>query len=72
MSKIADFWLEASGQRYSLAEVAPDFVVLRKPAILTTGPAILVIDTEGLKEQHQIQILPCDRTHPEYLPLSRN
>ena len=69
--KIAELWLESSGQRYSLSEVAPEFVVLRKPAVIPSGPAILVIDIEGLKEESTLQVLPADRARPEYLPISR-
>jgi hypothetical protein len=71
MSKIAELWLESRGQRYSLSEVAPEFVVLRKSAVIPTGPAILVIDIDGLKEETAIQVLPGDRARPEYLPISR-
>lgn len=71
MSKIAELWLESCGQRYSLSEVAPEFIVLRKSAVIPTGPAILVIDIDGLKEESAIQILPADRARPEYLPISR-
>lgn len=72
LSKIAELWLESSGQRYSLSEVAPEFVVLRRPAVIPAGPAILVIDIDGLKEESTIQIFPADRDRPEYLPISRN
>lgn len=71
MSKIAELWLESNGQRYSLAQVAPEFVVLRRPAIVPAGPAILVIDIEGLKEESNIHVFAADRARPEYLPISR-
>ena len=71
MSKIADLWLESNGQRYSLAQVAPEFVILRKPAVVPSGPAILVIDIEGLKEESAVHVLSADRVHPEVLTISR-
>ena len=41
MSKIVELWLESHGQRYALSQVAPDFVVLRKSAVIPSGPATL-------------------------------
>ena len=71
MSKIAELWLESCGQHYSLSEVAPEFVVLRKSAVIPAGPAILVIDIDGLKEESAVQVLTADRARPECLPISR-
>jgi len=71
MSKIAELWLESNGQRYSLAQVAPEFVILRRPATVPAGPAILVIDIEGLKEESNVRVLSADRIRPEYISISR-
>ncbi len=71
LSKIAELWLESGGQRYSLAEVAPEFVILRKPATVPSGPAILVIDIEGLKEESAVRVISTDRGRPEYISITR-
>lgn len=71
LSKIAELWLESQGQRYSLAQVAPEFVILRKPVTVPSGPAILVIDIDGLKEEQSVQVLSPDRARPEYIAISR-
>ena len=71
LSKIAEFWLMSNGERYSLSQVAPEFVILRKPASIRQGPAILVIDVEGRQEQRAVQVLSADRGRPEYISISR-
>ena len=71
MSKIAELWLESHGQRYSLAQVAPEFVILRRPVTIPCGPAVLVIDIDGLKEEQRVQVLSPDHARPEYIAISR-
>jgi hypothetical protein len=71
LSKIAEFWLLTNGERHSLSQVAPEFVVLRKPAAIRRGPAILVIDVEGRQEQRTVQVLSTDRSNPTLIPIGR-
>ena len=71
MSKIVELWLESCGQRYSLSEVGPDFVVLRKSAAVPSGPATVVIDIEGQLKQSLVQVLPTDNAHSLHILVSR-
>ena len=71
MSKIVELWLESQGQRYSLSEVGPDFVVLRKLAAVPSGPATVVIDIEGQLKKTVVQVLPADTAHSVHIPIGR-
>lgn len=71
MSKIVELWLESQGQRYSLSEVGPDFVVLRKSATIPSGPATVVIDIEGQIEQCLVQVLPIWGAQSLEIPIGR-
>lgn len=64
MSKIAHFWLLTNGERYPLSQVAPEFVILRRPAAIPSGPAILVIEIEGSQEHRSVDVLPIDKDRP--------
>lgn len=72
LSKIAEFWLLADGDRHALSQVAPDFVILRKPTCLRQGPATLFIEVEGHQEQRSIQLLPTEVGAATYLPIGRD
>jgi hypothetical protein len=71
LSKIAEFWLLSNSERYSLSQAAPEFVILRTPASVRRGPAMLVIDVEGRQEQRSVRVLSADQTRPEYISISR-
>ena len=71
LSKIAEFWLLSNGERFSLSQVAPEFVILRKPATVRIGPAILVVDVEGRQEQRAVQVVSANHSRPEYISISR-
>ncbi len=71
LSKIAEFWLLSNGERHSLSQVAPEFVILRKPAAIRRGPAILVIDVEGRQEHRAVQVLAIDQLDMSYIPIGR-
>ena len=71
MSRIVELWLESQGQRYSLSEVGPDFVVLRKSAAVPSGPATVVIDIEGQIEQRLVQVLPICGAQSREIPIGR-
>ena len=71
LSKIAEFWLLSNGERHSLSQVAPDFVILRKAAAIRRGPAILVIDVEGRQEQRAVQVLAIDHPDSAYISIGK-
>lgn len=56
-STVAEFDLIVGGATYSVAQIAADFLILRKPAALPRGPATLIIRVEGEEDRHEIEIL---------------
>lgn len=57
-STIAKFELLVDGVTYAVAQVAPDFVILRTPSTIPAGPATLIIRTEGEELRRNIEVLP--------------
>ena len=71
-SFVATFELVASGQSWSLSQIAPEFVILRQPATVPPGPAELVTHFDDRPElRQQIEVVgPSDR-NPDQLVIRR-
>jgi len=55
-SAVADFELVASGHSYSVAQVAPDFLILDTAADIPAGPATLFIRIEGRETRRSLEL----------------
>lgn len=55
-STVAEFELLANGTSYTVAQVAPQFLILDKPACIPQGLATLMIRTEGEEIRRDITI----------------
>ena len=55
-SAVADFELVAAGCSYSVAQVAPEFIILEVSADISPGPAALFIRIEGRETRREIDL----------------
>lgn len=55
-STVADFELLAAGCSYSVAQVAPEFLILAAAAEIPAGPATLVIRAEGHELRRDLEL----------------
>ena len=56
-STVADFELLAAGRSYSVAQVAPEFLILEQAADIPPGPATLIIRAEGRELHRSLHLL---------------
>jgi hypothetical protein len=57
-STVAEFELLVGGITYPVAQAAPRFLILNKPANIPPGPATFIIRTEGEELRRNIEVLP--------------
>jgi hypothetical protein len=71
-SAIAQFWLVVNGERHRLAQIAPGFIILSRPAPIPAGPATLVINVEGREETSAVRILEDAGSTSDVLRIARD
>lgn len=59
-SVIAQGWLVSGGCNYMLAQVAPGYVELSRPATVSLGAATFIREIEGIVEIRQLQVVGID------------
>lgn len=70
-SSVAELELLIDGKTFELAQAAPDFIILKRPAEISAGPAELRVRLDGRERIRQITIVNDVTGNETEIPISR-